>query len=95
MVQLLTRLDDRLHQRIKECAEAQGRSVNAIVAEALDEAFGEKDERELVRERARKAGLLFVPPRPAQVPTDEELREASRGAGSSVSAALEEERSQR
>jgi len=63
MRQLVTRLDDDVHERLKARAAAEGRSVNSLVAElvgrlvALPDGAGAK---ERLRRRAEAAGLLVV-----------------------------------
>jgi len=43
--QLISRIDDALHARLKARAAADGRSMNGVVVEALEVAVGGKDER--------------------------------------------------
>jgi antitoxin FitA len=95
MRQLITRIDDDLHARLKERAAALGVSVNTYVADALRQAVGEQSSREALRARARAKGLLVEPPEPTSRPTWEELREAARGAGTAVSEALDADRAAR
>lgn len=54
MRQLITRLDDDLHARLKARAQAEGRSVNALVVEALERVTGAPvDARAALRQRGR------------------------------------------
>jgi plasmid stability protein len=93
--QLITRLDDDLHARLRERAAAEGRSVNALVVEILAAEVAPGSRRERLRRRARAAGWLIVPPRPDRAPSWEAVEEATRGAGTAVSEALEAERARR
>jgi plasmid stability protein len=93
MRQLITRIDDDLHERLKARAASEGRSVNALVVEVLS-AAAEQNEREALRARLSRRGRLVVPPQPAATDRAAAL-EATRGAGSAVSEALEAERSAR
>jgi len=95
MRQLITRLDDDLHARLRERAAAEGRSVNALVVEILAAEVAPGSRRERLRRRARAAGWLIVPPRPDRAPSWEAVEEATRGAGTAVSEALEAERARR
>lgn len=94
MKQLITRIDVRLHGRLKARAQAEGRSVNALVTELLEDAAPELSAREQVRARMLAAGALVVPPPPeGDVPTMEEVLELTRGdAGRAILEALEADR---
>lgn len=92
MGQLLTRLDDRLHEQIKQLAEAEGRSVNALVTDLLD-AYAHRDDRTKVRAGlARRGRLAAIPPTTAPVADRGDVIEATRGSGSAASKALDEAR---
>jgi plasmid stability protein len=96
MRQLITRIDDDLHQRLKVRAAAESRSVNALVTELLREAVSQADSRAALRERLRAAGLEVVLPRPRRRPPSRDAVIAStRGAGRAVSEALEADRNAR
>jgi len=95
MRQMITRLDDELHARLKAQADAEGRSMNELVVQVLSWALGDASSREGVRERARVSGRLVLPAPPAGVVGRDEAVESTRGLGNAVSAALEEERSWR
>lgn len=95
MKQLITRIGDGLHGRLKDRAAAEGRSMNALVTEALEAAAPELDAREQVRARMLAAGALVVFPTPEDVPTMEEVLALTRGAGPVASEALEAERAAR
>lgn len=59
MRQLLVRIDDDLHARLRERAVAQGRSVNALVNDVLSLAVAEPvSRREALRRTAERAGML-------------------------------------
>lgn len=95
MKQLIARIDDRLHARLKARAQAEGRSVNALVTEVLETAAPELDARAQLRARMLAAGALVIYPTPEDVPTMEEVLALTRGAGRVASEALEAERAAR
>lgn len=97
MKQLIARIDDRLHARLKERARLEGRSLNALVTEALEEAAPELSPRERFRERLRAAGRLYEPPPPTEpVLSRDEVLELTRGdAGRAILEALEADRASR
>lgn len=93
MRQLITRLDEDLHARLKAVAQAEGRSVNALVVEALERVTGVPvDARAALRQRAREAGLVVTPPSPEQVRSRDRVIASTRGSGASVGDALAAER---
>jgi plasmid stability protein len=95
--QLITRIDDDLHRRLKERARDQGRSVNALVTEILDEAVPNESPRDRLRRRLRAEGRLVEIEAPKE-PTlsRDEVRELLRGdAGKAILEALEEDRADR
>lgn len=89
MRQLITRLDDDLHARVKAKAEADGRSMNEFVTETLKAAVGREETREEWHKRMLAEGkiIVFEPESPA--PGRDELEKMSRGWGTAVSEALE------
>jgi plasmid stability protein len=90
--QLIARIDEDLHRKLKERAKIEGRSVNAIVVEALQSKVV-TNERELVRAKLRAAGLLDEPGPASLNPVDRLAAiESTRGLGRAVSEALEAER---
>lgn len=95
MRQLLTRIDDDVHARLKEIAAAEGRSLNSLVAEVLSAVAREGNSRQTVRERAAATGRLRTRPRPERVPPREEVAAMTRGLGTAVSEALYAERDAR
>lgn len=95
MRQLIARIDDDLHGRLKRRAAVEGRSLNAMVSDILRRAVVTHDERELVRARMRALGRLAYIPRPKRVPSRRAVSRMTRGMGSSVSEALAKERSRR
>lgn len=96
MRQLLTRIDDDLHRRLKERARDQGRSVNALVTEILEEAVQDESPREGLRRRLAERGMLAEIEAPKDVPSLEEVLELLRGdAGRAVLEGLEETRADR
>ena len=93
--QLITRIDDDLHRRLKERALAEGRSVNALVTDLLEVAVPPLTPRRVLRARLRALGRLVEPPLPKHVPTWDEVVAAGRGAGTAASEALAAERARR
>ncbi len=84
MKQLIARIDDDLHARLKRRAASEGRSVNAVVTEALEGvAPAEETPQQWMRRRARERGVRII--EPTEPPADpEELqrtRESTRGLG--------------
>ncbi len=94
MKQMISRLDDELHARLKKRAAAQGRSLNDLVVTTLASVVNQPLTRETVRERARTMGMLVVPTAPERLPTPAEVAAATRGSGQAVSDALEADRGQ-
>ncbi len=92
MRQLIARIDDDLHSRLKRRAAVEGRSVNAMVTDILRRSVVRHDEREVVRARMRALGRLAHVLRPRKVPSRQAMSRLTRGMGSSVSKALAEER---
>ncbi len=96
MKQLITRIDERLHRQLKARAQAEGRSVNALVTEVLEAAVPELDARARVRARMVAADALVVSPPPKDVPTMEEVLALTRGdVGRAILEALEADRNSR
>ena len=95
--QLLTRIDDALHARLKARARDESRSVNALVTAILEEAVPDESPRERFRRRLRAEGRLVEIEAPKE-PTlsRDEVRELLRGdAGKAVLEALEDDRADR
>lgn len=95
MRQLIARIDDDLHTRLKRRAAEEGRSVNALVRDVLAGAVESRAPQDALRSRARAADLLVHPPRPKRVPSRGALERATKGAGHAASDALVTERSAR
>ncbi len=95
MRQLIARIDDELHRRLKAQAAAERRSLNALVTDLLEQGVAEDDERGLMRARAGASGLLVVPTPGQPPPARETAIEATRGAGQAASEALAAERGRR
>jgi hypothetical protein len=94
--QLITRIDDALHARLKQRARDEGRSMNALVTELLEQAVPEETPRERLRRRLKAEGRLHEFPAPANPPTREEVIEMLRGdAGRAFLEALGEDRARR
>lgn len=94
--QLITRVDDDLHARLKAIAQAEGRSLNSLVTEALEHRAERFSARDAFRARLRKEGRLVEIDVPDDAPSLEEVREMLRGdAGRAILEALEEDRADR
>jgi predicted transcriptional regulator len=96
MRQLIARIDERLHERLKRVAKREGRSVNSIVIESLTRTVDELDRPETAQEwkaRMIAEGRVVVPPEPdGPGLSREELLELSREWGSAISEQLERDR---
>jgi plasmid stability protein len=95
--QLIARIDDDLHRRLKRRAASEGRSLNALVTDALERAVEPEDPRTELRRRAAARGINLhehdaPPPDPARRAA---LIERLRGVGPMVDELLEEERRDR
>ncbi|MDQ3553015.1 MAG: toxin-antitoxin system HicB family antitoxin [Chloroflexota bacterium] len=97
MRQLITRIDDTLHQDLKERAAAEGRSVNSLVGEILRDAVTPTDPHAALRARIRALGLevTWTPTTTGDPLPREEAIELTRGWGTVVSEALEADRARR
>jgi antitoxin FitA len=95
MRQLITRIDDELHERLKRRAEDEGRSVNALVTEILRTGVPPVDARVRVRTRLERHGLRIVPRIRGRVPSRDTAIASTQGAGRAASAALAAERAAR
>ncbi len=94
MKQLISRVDDDLHQRLKNRAAQEGRSLNDLVAEVLAKAVS--DERESFARRLERSGMRVLPPAPTQrSPSLDDVLDDNRGSGTAVSDALQSERDAR
>lgn len=72
--QLITRIDESLHRRLRERADVEGRSMNAVVTDLLERGLNADDARARLRARARELGVLVDPPKPTRpVPTLDDL----------------------
>ena len=90
MKQLITRIDDDLHRRLKERAAEQGRSLNDLVSSVLAAAV--QDDTASLRRRIDRSGLRVVPPQPPAPRSREAVIERQRGSGRAVSEALAADR---
>jgi antitoxin FitA len=93
--QLIARIDDQLHGRLKARAAAERRSLNSLVQELLVQGLSADDERERIRARADASGLRVVPRPERGAPSHKAAIAATRGAGQSASEALAAERARR
>jgi hypothetical protein len=77
MRQIITRVDDDLHARLKQRAAEEGVSLNAFVVDALETALeaGPSTPRERLRRRAKRLGIEFVKRPPGTPPPDDERRD--------------------
>ena len=95
MRQLITRVDDDLHARLKAKAKAEGRSLNALVNEVLQKAAAEElTTEEKLRRRAEELGIELIP---WGVPIDDEdeFIESTRGMGTASQEILAEREARR
>ncbi|MGH3665379.1 MAG: FitA-like ribbon-helix-helix domain-containing protein [Egibacteraceae bacterium] len=95
MKQLIARIDDHLHRQLKERAAAEGRSLNAVVTDALRAAVAQVDARTALRARLRVEGRLVEPPPGPLAPSRGVVLEATRGSGPALSQALDHDRATR
>lgn len=95
MRQLIVRIDDNLHRRLKARAAEEGRSANSIVDELLRQALVGTDDRSSLRARLERSGLLVVPRLDGEALPRERVIDGTTGAGQSVSEALDAERGAR
>lgn len=98
MRQMIVRLDDDLHARLKQRAAEEHSSVNAVAVEAF-EAFVARTEtpRQRLARKAKRLGIRVVEPRPGTPPFDLERHNALRaelppGLGEIVDMSLAEDR---
>ncbi len=95
MRQMITRLDDDLHEALKRKAKAEGKSLNAFVVETLRRTVTPEDAQAVFVEALRSRGLLVErQPPDGPVLTLEELRKLDPGVGDAVLEALLAERSE-
>lgn len=92
MRQLIARIDDELHARLKARAAAEGRSVNDLVTDALIRIVAEADDKAVLTARMRRLGLLARPDDPGPVPERDLVIAETHGSGTAVSDALAAER---
>lgn len=101
MKQLITRLDEALHARLRARAEVEHTSVNRLVVEAIERLLSGEDEiaadeRTRLQARARLLGVLASRP---GISTDPGRREATvratAGAGAFAADALDADRGPR
>lgn len=90
MRQLIARIDDELHRRLKQRASEQDRSLNDLVTSILEAAVD--DDGALLRQRINRSGLRVLPPTPAHKRPRDEVIQHQQGSGRAVSQALEAER---
>lgn len=93
--QLIARIDDRLHRRLKARAAAEGRSMNALVTQLLAAGVSEQSEGAILDARLEALGLRRIFPPKRRPPSQAALARMLRGTGQRASAALEAERARR
>jgi hypothetical protein len=93
--QLIARIDDALHARVKDCAHSEGVSMNSFVTRALQAAVTSGDARAELRNRLREAGYLAELRVSPAAPTREDVIAQLRGASDVVLEALEGSRAPR
>ena len=94
--QILARVDDDLHARIRRHAASMGRSMNDVMISALERELAVmQDPRQRLRVRAAALGMLAessLPRRPTSLSSEENRQaaiDALRGAGDAVLEGLE------
>lgn len=95
MRQLITRLDDDLHRRLKERASRAGTSMNAYVTAVLREAVARDDAKARLRQRLRVDGRLVVPSVTGTPPDRDEAIALLRGAADAVLESIDSGRAPR
>lgn len=99
MKQLLIRVDDEVHARLRQRAKDEGRSVNALLNELvlIASQVDRESARDRIRSRAAAMGMLSViPPAPLSPPLSlKQYRHAidgARGWGQTIDDILDEDR---
>lgn len=95
MKQLLLRVPEDVHRRLKARAAREGRSVNSVATEILDAAAGADtgDRRARLRASAAAAGAeRSTNAQPVSAARRRRIVESTRGLGSRIDAALDDER---
>jgi uncharacterized protein (DUF1778 family) len=93
MRQMITRLNDDLHEALKRKAKAEGKSLNAFVVDTLSGSVTPEDTQAAFVEELRARGLLSEhDPPDGPIPTLEEVLAMSKGCGPAFSDALDAER---
>jgi plasmid stability protein len=94
--QLIARVDEDLHRRLKGRAAAEGRSVNSVVNELLAKGLSGGDETARLDAYLRERGRRYLPPAPrGPVPSRDVVIHLTRGWGAGVSDALRDDRKRR
>jgi plasmid stability protein len=95
MRQLIARVDEELHRRLKARAKAERRSLNALVTELLRAGIAKNETEARVRARLQAGGLRVLPDSEGPAPSRDAAIRATRGAGRAASNALSTERGAR
>ncbi|MGI8426380.1 MAG: toxin-antitoxin system HicB family antitoxin [Actinomycetota bacterium] len=95
MKQLIARIDDDLHRRLKAVAKQEGRSVNSFVNEVLFESVSAGSDNAQIARRLELKTRRVIPPQPARVPSRRAISKLTKAAGTAVSEALSDQRSSR
>ncbi len=93
--QLIARVDDDLHARLKAKAKAEGRSLNALVNDALRAVAAEEETpgQRLLR-RAAELGIDLIPWGPS-IDEEDEFIASTKGAGTASQEILAEREARR
>jgi plasmid stability protein len=91
--QLIARIDEDLHRRLKERAAREGRSLNDLVSDVL--AAAADDEAASFRRRLDRSGLRVLPPVPPVPDQRDDPGDEEPSAGDAVLEALLAERDAR
>ena len=95
MRQLIARVDDDLHARLKAKAKAEGRSLNALVNEALKAVAAEEETPTLrLRRRAAELGIELIPWGPA-IDDEDDFIASTKGMGTASQEILAEREARR
>lgn len=93
MRQLITRIDDDLHRRLRERAAEEGTSMNALVTSALEDLIAQDDAGARLARRLAASGVGTVEFPPPEAGFDwERAILANRGSGAAILEALVEMR---
>lgn len=95
MRQLIARVDEDLHGRLKAQAKAEGRSLNALVTQLLRAGLARNETEARVRALLQAGDLHILPGLERRAPSRDAAIRATRGSGRAASQALSAEREAR